>query len=161
MPNPKRSKIAIQVDRLLNERNRCLEQVQICESRIDILRQAEIIMGGSETEIDVLESVFRDVETAPRAMAATASGGSQEAETNWDSFNLDSVNGLSKIDTMAEMTRYAGGTVTPTDLARGMMQLGLVKASKKEKDVVSGCYGSITGSKRFKKVTPGVYRLVS
>ena len=150
--------IARQIDKLLVDREFHIRTSEEIDQKIIILRKADAIMLGQDSSIEVGEIEFQ--EAPPRAMAATANGSTQDDAINWSEFPLQEVNGMNKIETLAEMARWAGGTVRVADLGRGLMELGLTKA-KREKDAISGAYGSIVASKKFKRVDSGVYSVVN
>lgn len=108
----------------------------------------------------MLESAQGILMGGPAATKVAATATASTGQINWGDFDGSSIHGLSKIDAMVEMTRYAGGKIRAEDLADGMLFCGLYEGTTRKR-AVNNVYGSLnSSSSRFRRVAPGTYRLV-
>lgn len=106
-------------------------------------------------KLEVLSPALRILEGTPDNPATPGKHG----PVNWDDFDLSRLNGLSKIDYLVEMARFAGGTVNIKDVGPLLLKAGVIEV-KHPYQATAKAYTALYSSHRFKKSGPGIFTLI-
>lgn len=158
--NLNKSKIQTRIDALMGEQRQHEAHIGLIGAQINVLLEAERILNGTGAAPKVaqqMEANMDSVNPLTAMISESKTPTKKNGSVDWKQFDKSVLNGLTKVRSMYELMKYAGGSMPLPELCKVAARFGVTRNPASSRRLSAEVSTALGASLLFKRKGYGQY----